>query len=99
MEEIRKGDRFRIKKAFTTHVLTMWKAPFTDGFECELPEGLEFLIDHDPLPKAKGVAALPDPYRDWEKKLVSQTDLCNEKYNGYYFVATFEQLKSNCERC
>jgi hypothetical protein len=77
----------------------MWKAPSTGGDERELPEGLEFVVDHDPLPNAKGVAALPDPYADWESKLVSPTDLSDQKYNGYYFVVSFGHLRDDCERC
>ena len=99
MKSIKKGDRFRVIKPFKTHLLTMWKAPITGGYERVLPEGLEFVIDNDPFPNSKGVAALPDPYDDWEKKLVSQTDLNTEKYNGYYFVVMFEQLNDNCARC
>ena len=98
-ERIKKGDRYRVVTAFVTSVLTMWKAPFTDGAEKTIPANLIFLIDHDPLPGSEGVAALPDPYDEWEKRLVSQTDRDSEKYNGYYLVATFDQLSEHCVRC
>jgi len=97
--QIKKGDRYRVSVAFAVHVLTMWKAPFTSGYERTLPVGLAFIIDNDPYPKSTGVSALPDPYGKWELELVSQTDLSEEKYNGYYFVVSYDQLQNNCAHC
>jgi hypothetical protein len=93
----RTGDRYVVREGFNAHVLTQWRAPFTGGSQQILPVGLEFVIDHDPMPKSKGIAARPDPYDVWERELVSQEDREAEKYGGYYLVVLYELLDAHCE--
>ncbi len=62
-----------------------------------LPVGLEFVVKHDPSPPATGVAAKPEPYDEWEGKLVEQADREHPRYGGYYLVVSFERLGSHCE--
>ena len=98
IERPTKGERYRVTTPFTALVLIQWRAPMTTGGKKELPVGLEFMIDADPRPTAKGAWALPDPYDVWEKRLVSQTDWDDEKYNGYYLDVAFDDLAQNCIR-
>jgi hypothetical protein len=67
----RGGDRFRVIEGFAAHLLTTWRVPFTGGHEAFLPAGLEFIVEMDLPRSATAVSALPDPYDDWERKLVS----------------------------
>jgi hypothetical protein len=95
----KKGQRFKVETAFNAYVLTSWKATFTGGGIKTTPVGLEFVIDNDPPPKATAAIALPDPYDEWERKLVSQTDWGSEKYGGYYLSISFNLINANCMRC
>ncbi len=94
----RKGDRYAVTTAFTTILLVQFFAPFTGGNEQTLPAGLLFVIDHDAVDSAKGVAAIPEPYADWEPALVSDVDRKTEKYAGYYLVIKFDDLEKFCEK-
>ena len=93
-----KGDRYIVRTAFVGPVLTSWRAPFTGGSESLLPVGLEFVIDSDTdaLDHATAATARPDPYAEWERKLVSQADRDADKYDGYYLVVPFDILAANC---
>jgi hypothetical protein len=92
----RKGEVYRIEEAFTGLVLTTWSAPFTGGNERLLPVGLRFEILDDPPPHAKGVGAQPQPYSEWETRLVDASDRNADNYGGYYLAITFEQLDRYC---
>jgi len=57
----RKGDRYQVKEGFPAHVLTMWNAPFTGGYERIIPPGLKFVVALDPPASASIVTADPEP--------------------------------------
>jgi hypothetical protein len=94
----KKGERYAVRRPFKAIVMTHWFAPFTGGDERDLPEGLEFVIDNDPVPGATGVGAMPDPKAFWEEKLVAQEDRTAEKYGGFSLSLSFDQIERNCER-
>lgn len=92
----KKGDRYQVTEGFTGHVLTMWKAPFTGGYEKVIPAGLKFVIAFDPLASASAVAADAEPMSQWEELLVPAHDRANPKYNGYYLSIPFEHVEKHC---
>lgn len=94
----RKGEVYRVEQAFTGLVLTSWRAPFTGGGEKILPVGLRFEVTRDPPPGATGISANPQPYSEWEQRLVNADDREAEKYGGYSLVVTFEQMRRHCVR-
>jgi hypothetical protein len=85
-----------VRTPFSALVLTQWRAPFTGGDPADLPIGLEFVVLHDPSPEATAIAARPDPYEEWEPKLVSPDDFKADKYGGYYLVVDYEALGRHC---
>ena len=91
-----KGEHYVVQSRCTAFVLTMWRAPFTGGYETSLPPGLKFLVTEHPADSATASAARPEPYADWEVTLVEQRDLTAENYNGYYIVVPFDQVAANC---
>jgi hypothetical protein len=93
-----KGERYEVTEAFTANVLTMWKAPFTGGYEKQLPSGLRFAIIYEPPPSATAVSADAEPYLEWEKVLVENEDRNHPKYNGYYLIIPFDRLASFCTK-
>jgi hypothetical protein len=99
MPEIRrpkKGEKFEVIEPFLAYVLTLWKAPFTGGYERELPRGLRFIVSRDPPPSANSVAAEAKATAQWESVLVEERDRNAQKYDGYYLVIKFENLEANC---
>jgi hypothetical protein len=53
---------------------------------------------HDLAPEATAVAAKPDPYKEWEARLVSPDDVKADKYGGYYLVVAYHLLEQHCTR-
>src|SRR5690348_908823 len=88
----KKGDRYHVTEGFTGHVLTMWKAPFTGGYEKVIPAGLKFVIALDPPDSASSVVADAEPFSEWEELLVEADDRAHPKYNGYYLSIPFENV-------
>jgi hypothetical protein len=81
------GDRFEVTTACEVTALTHWRAPFTDGFNAKLPEGLVVLAlkdAHDDWEQYPGLPAEPQDFEQWEKKLVPEADLATrDRPNGY----------------
>ena len=94
----KKGDRFVVKTSFKTIVMTHWFAPFTGGVDGVLPEGLVFVIDHDPVPGATAVGAKPDDPARWEAEFIDAATRADKKYGGYSLSITFTALATFCER-
>ena len=92
----RKGERYIVHTGFVAGVLITWQAPFTSGDEKALPVGLQFVIEIEPPPGATAAVALPDPYVEWERKLVNQEDWGADKYGGYYLSIPFDLIAANC---
>jgi hypothetical protein len=97
-DSFRKGDRYEVTEGFIAHVLTMWKAPFTGGYEKSVPPGLKFVIAIDPPASASAVSATAEPPSEWEKILVDPKDRADPKYNGYYLTIPFEHVEKRCVR-
>jgi hypothetical protein len=87
-----------VTEGFPDHVLTMWKAPFTRGYEKIIPPGLKFVVALDPPASASAVAADPEPFSEREALLVEAGDRANPKYNGYYLSIPFEYIEKHCVR-
>jgi hypothetical protein len=94
----KKGDQYQVTERFTGHVLTMWKAPFTRGYEKVIPAGLKFVIVFDPPASGSAVAADAEPIPEWEDFLVAADDRTDPKYNGYYLSIPFEHVEKHCVR-
>ncbi len=98
MERPQKGETYEVVNAFTATVLTMWKAPFTGGYEKTIPCGLRFVVAYEPPATATAVSADAEPYSEWEKILVGAEDRNKPKYGGYCLVINFQQVHENCKR-
>lgn len=96
VDRYRKGERYEVIEGFRAGVLTMWKAPFTGGYEKIIPPGLKFVISFDPSASACAVAADAEPSSEWEGHLVEAGDRADPKYNGYYLVIPFECVEKHC---
>jgi hypothetical protein len=94
----RKGERYAVRSPFLGLVLTSWKAPVTGGDERTLPAGLEFVVLDDPPEMATAASGRADPYKFWERQLVSPKDRRHFQYGGYYLVISFDKLAAHCER-
>src|SRR5262245_584178 len=94
----KEGERYVVEAPCPATVLTSWLAPFTGGDKKVLPPGLCFVVDFDPPSSATAVGATPEPYAEWEPKLVEAKDLNHEKYAGYHLVIAFEDVERFCRR-
>ncbi len=94
----RNGDRYQVTEGFPARVLTMWKGPFTGGYEKIIPPGLKFVVKIDPPASASAVAADAEPFSEWETLLVEAGDRADPKYNGYYLSIPFEYVEKYCVR-
>jgi hypothetical protein len=79
-------------ETFSTHVLTMWKAPATGDAECVLPEGTVLVVDHDQLPSKPGFNCRAEDYEALLPIVVPEDGRSDPKFNGYYFVRCFEEV-------
>ena len=83
---VKQGEKFILTEDKQTNGLTSWSAPFTGGFECNVPAGTVFEVLHDSVVTAKGFGCKPVNYNQFELAHVPESDRCSPKYNGYYFV-------------
>jgi hypothetical protein len=97
-ERPQKGEEYEVITAFTASVLTVWKAPFTGGYEKAFPIGLRFVVAHEPSTSATAVSADAVPTSKWERVLVDARDLEDPKYNRFYLVIPFKLVMENCRR-
>ena len=89
---IRKGDRFVTLTEMPATGLTHWRAPFTGGFECRIPEGTVLVAMHDSATVSTGFGVRPENYEELEKKLVPEADRTADKYGGYSFVISYREI-------
>lgn len=89
---VRKGDRFLALTELQAKGLTHWRAPFTGGFECNVPKGTILVAVHDSAPISTGFGVEPENYEELEKQLVPEEDRTAEKYGGYSFVINYREI-------
>lgn len=97
--QVAKGDRFRVVRTLRTRALVQWKAPFTSGFECVIPEGTVLVVDHDSAPISTGFGCVAENAAELEAMLVPEQDMKAEKYAGYYFVVAYKHIGKELEQC
>lgn len=95
---VRKGARFQVVAALQVTLLTMWKAPFTDGFKTILEIGTVLVADHDQMAGRPAFACLPDDYEAFEQTHVPAETRRDAKYNGYYIVVDASEIGRSLEQ-
>jgi len=83
---VRKRDRFRVREEIHTEALVHLRAPYTAGCECTIPKGTVLVVDHDPLPNARGFGCIPEDYEAFEAERVPESWRKARKYEGVSFV-------------
>ena len=96
---VAKGDKFRTVRALPARGLVQWRAPFTSGFECVIPQGTVLIVDHDSAPISTGFGCVPVNRTELEVQLVPEEDRKAEKYAGYYFVLPYRHIGRELEKC
>jgi hypothetical protein len=86
------GQRWEVTRDLATGGITMWRAPFTGGFNCTLPAGTVLRVENDPVPGARAVYCLPEDYEGLEQLVVPEADRRGDKYDGYALVVLLEEF-------
>lgn len=94
-----KGDRFRATRPIRARGLIQWKAPFTSGFECTIPEGTILVPEWDSVRISTGFACVPINRDELEQQLFPEEDRKSEKYAGYYFYLPYKHIGTELESC
>lgn len=66
--------------------LIHYMAPMTGGFECEIPEGTEFVVLTNPNVDRGGFYVRPSEYHKFEIQHVPKSERDSKKYDGFSFV-------------
>lgn len=85
-EQIPKGTRFKVTRDIETAGLIHWRAPFTSGFHCVIPNGTILVTFGDCPASSAAFAVVPEDYRQFERQHIPPEDVSAEKYSGYSFV-------------
>ncbi len=94
---IKSGQRYQVNQAIPVICMTAWKSPYTGGHDRVLPEGEEFIIDHDPQEAATAVYATAVNYEKLHKVFVPWTDRIRfYSYVGYYLCIDLIQIEKHC---
>jgi hypothetical protein len=83
---ISSGARFVVTKDFTEIALVHWKAPFTDGFQCVLPQGTILVAFSDSPPGIAAVSCVPESASLFISEHVPEEIRGNSKFAGISFV-------------
>ena len=95
---VKAGDRFRTLLDIETTVLVCWKAPFTSGEQCVIPEGTILVADYDQHEGKPGFGCIPEDYEGLLSVVVPEKDRGSEKFDGYYFVLLSEDIGTKLEK-
>lgn len=96
---VSKGDKFVAAKSLPARGLVQWRAPFTSGFECVIPEGTVLVAENDSAPISTGFGCIPENQKELETQLVPEQDRMAEKYAGYYFVLSYKHIGKELKPC
>jgi hypothetical protein len=81
--KIKKATKLRAARDLPAKGLTYWKAPYTGGFRCVVPEGTVVIVRQDVGPFSLGVTCVPEDYEGFGEKFVPENDRRSPKYAGY----------------
>ena len=91
------GERYRATQAVDVRALTHWRAPFTSGFTCRLPEGTVVVVRQDAPASATAALCVPED-SELESVLVPSRDRTDPKYDGYHLLVPVDDLGATFER-
>ena len=80
------GDLLIVRRPLAVTVLTHWRAPYTDGFHCLLPEGTRLRVSEATGRRARGLPCQPDDLEAFESAFVSEDVRRHAKYAGCSLV-------------
>jgi hypothetical protein len=90
------GQRYRAKVDVRVTCMTSWAAPFTGGYERQLPRGETVTIAQDPPETATAVWADPENYRKLHSQMVPWRDRAQFwVYRGYSLCIRLKQLETD----
>lgn len=91
---IEEGDILVVHSPLVVFVLTHWKAPYTDGSRCRLPEGARLLAAHDAGPQSLGVQCVPEDREWFSETLVPEEIRSADKFAGCSISLGRRELES-----
>ncbi|UCC73986.1 MAG: hypothetical protein JSV86_05365 [Gemmatimonadota bacterium] len=76
--------------------LSVWKTPYTGGYEAVLPAGEVFVIANDPPEGATAVGCVPERHEELHAHFVPDDVRSNPKYASYYLCIDLDVIESAC---
>jgi hypothetical protein len=89
--------KYEVIKTIKASGLIHFKAPFTDGFDCDIQPST-ILVQCTHYPTAPAFTCLPENKEDFEKKYISSDVLNDSKFNGFSLVILCKYIKKHLKQ-
>lgn len=98
MEELKEGQKFRLKNDREVEGIIVYGAPCSGHFEGTLQSGEVLILDQQPQDGTKGCWLVPERYDHFEKIFIPQDILEQEDYSSYAIGILYEELERDFEK-
>ena len=95
---VEEGDRFVVVEAFEIGGLTHYNAPFTGGFDAQVPAGTVLRAFGDSVPGASAFGCVPENTEEFEQQFVPADDRLSPKYDAYSLVVPLKEIGKRIQR-
>ena len=95
---IAEGDLFEVSTPFRPFVLTHWNAPFTGGFRCTLPSGVQLRAATVAAKGSRGCRFVPQDPPAFFARFVPQEERTDQKFAGISLPLSSREIRRHLRR-